>query len=239
MSSWGFDKEGTQNAGGANTEDFLVRGFQPFSSADSIASKRNVIGTDLGWVRRVSYTDTHGNARKKEEVIVAAHPGGGSNTYAGPLHLGFPDITQVYVTLNANNVISANTPAEIYVVFNQPVKVKPSSNVMTIAVANTAGGNNINAYLLAQGPAGNTGINANNTLIFTTPEIQGGTGSAKGTYKVEAQSISVTGGGNPIYNPEIGVTASANLTIVGAVSNNMVNGTGTIITTFQVSPEGV
>ena len=110
---------------------------------------------------------------------------------------------------------------------------------MTIAIANTAGGNNINAYLLAQGPAGNTGINANNTLIFTTPEIQGGTGSAKGTYKVEAQSISVTGGGNPVYNPEIGVTASANLTIVGAVSNNMVNGTGTIITTFQVSPEGV
>ena len=63
MSSWGFDKEGTQNAGGANTEDFLVSGFQPFYEADSIASKRNVIGTDLGWVRRVNYTDTHGNAR--------------------------------------------------------------------------------------------------------------------------------------------------------------------------------
>lgn len=239
MSTWGFDKEGTQNAGGANTEDFLVRGFQPFHQADSIASKRNVIGTDLGWVRRVNYTDTHGNARKKEEVIVAAHPGGGSNTYAGPLHLGFPDISQIYVTLNANNVVSANTPAIVHVVFNQPVQVKPSSNVMSIAIANTAGGNNINAYLLAQGAAGNTGINANNTLIFTTPAIQGGTGSAKGTYKVQAQAISVAGGGNPIYNPEIGVTASANLTIVGAVSNNMVDGAGSIITTFQVSPEGV
>lgn len=239
MSSWGFDKEGTQNAGGANTEDFLVRGFQPFEQADSIASKRNVIGTDLGWVRRTNYTDTHGNARKKEEVLVAAHPGSGSNSYAGALHLGFPDITQVYVRLNANNVVSANTTANVYVVFNQPVQVKPSSNVMSIAVANTVGGNNINAYLLAQGPAGNTGIDANNTLIFTTPAIQGGSGSAKGTYKVQAQAITVAGGGNPIYNPEIGVSASANLTIVGAVSNNMLNGPGGIITTFQVSPEGV
>jgi hypothetical protein len=93
--------------------------------------------------------------------------------------------------------------------------------------------------LLAQGAAGNTGINANNTLIFTTPAIQGGTGSAVGTYKVESQAISVAGGGNPIYNPEIGVSASANLTIVGAVSNNMVDGSGLTITTFNVSPEGV
>ena len=153
--------------------------------------------------------------------------------------MGFPDIPQVYVTLNANNVVSANTSALIHVVFNQPVQVKPSSNVMSITVANTAGGNNINAYLLAQGAAGNTGINANNTLIFTTPAIQGGTGSAVGTYKVESQAISVAGGGNPIYNPEIGVSASANLTIVGAVSNNMVDGSGLTITTFNVSPEGV
>ena len=100
--------------------------------------------------------------------------------------MGFPDISQVYVTLNANNVVSANTSALVHVVFNQPVQVKPSSNVMSITVANTAGGNNINAYLLAQGAAGNTGINANNTLIFTTPAIQGGTGSAVGTYKVES-----------------------------------------------------
>ena len=110
---------------------------------------------------------------------------------------------------------------------------------MSIAIANTAGGNNINAYLLAQGAAGNTGIAANNTLIFTTPAIQGGTGSAKGTYKVQGQSITVAGGGNPVYNPEIGVTATANLTIVGAVSNNMLSGVGQTITTFQVSPGGV
>lgn len=237
MSSWGFDKEGTQNAGGANTEDFLVRGFQPFHQADSVASKRNVIGTDLGWVRRVNYTDMHGNARKKEEVIVAANPGSGS--YADADHLGFPDISQIYVKLNVNGVVTANATANVYVVFNQPVKVKPSSNVMSIAIANTAGGNNINAYLLTQGAAGNTGIAANNTLIFTTPAIQGGTGSAKGTYKVQGQSITVAGGGNPVYNPEIGVTATANLTIVGAVSNNMLSGVGQTITTFQVSPGGV
>lgn len=237
MSNWGFRKEGTQNAGGANTEDFLVRGYQPFAEADNVASKRNVIGTDLGWVRRVNYTDTHGNARKKEEILVAAHPGGGSDTYAGPLHLGFPDISQIYVKLNANNVVSANTTANVYVVFNQPVKVKASSNVMSITVANTAGGNNINAYLASQGAGGLAGTNANNTLVFTTPEIQGGTGSARATYKIEAQSISVSG--NPVYNPEIGVQASANLTIVGAVSNNIVSGTGSIIGSFAVGPEGV
>ncbi len=239
MSTWGFDHEDTTSASGTDAAEGLKRGQQPFSSADSMASKRNVIGTSLGWVRRTNYTDTHGNARKKEEILVAAHPGGGSNSYADMIHLGNPDIAQIFVTLNANNVVSANTSAIVHVVFNQPVKVKPSSNVMSIAVANTAGGNNINAYLLAQGPAGNTGINANNTLIFTTPAIQGGTGSAKGTYKVEAQAITVAGGGNPIYNPEIGVVASANLTIVGAVSNNMLDGVGTKITSFQVSPEGV
>ena len=42
-----------------------------------------------------------------------------------------------------------------------------------------------------------------------------------------------------MYNPEIGVSATANLTIVGAVSNNVLNGVGGRITSFQVSAEGV
>ena len=239
MSTWGFDHEKNTSAAGDDPAEGQRRGQQPFSSADSMASKRNVIATSAGWVRRTNYTDTHGNARKKEEILVAAHPGSGSNSYADMIHLGPPDIAQVYVRLNANNVISANTTANVYVVFNQPVKVKPSSNIMHIVVANTAGGNNINAYLYAQGAAGNTGIDANNTLIFTTPAIQGGTGSAKGTYKVQSQSITVAGGGNPVYNPEIGVSATANLTIVGAVSNNVLNGVGGRITSFQVSAKGV
>ena len=63
------------------------------------------------------------------------------------------------------------------------------------------------------------------------------TGSAKGTYQINAQSFGVTG--NPIYNPEISTVCSANLTITGAVANNLLDGAGSRITTFTVSPKGV
>jgi hypothetical protein len=45
--------------------------------------------------------------------------------------------------------------------------------------------------------------------------------------------------GNPLYNPEIGTTAAANLVITGAVSNGLNNSIGSRITSFQVSPKGV
>ena len=71
-----------------------------------------------------------------------------------------------------------------------------------------------------------------------TPKLQGGTGSAKGTYKINAQSIGVTG--SPVYNPEASAqTGTANLVITGSVSNNLLNFAGDVITTFQVSPKGV
>ena len=233
MSSWGFNRESTQNASGANTVAGIKAGYQPFASADTVASKRNVVATSKGWVRRQNKTDTHGNVRTIDEVLVAAHPGSGlaynSNTY-----LGQADIAQIYVKLNANNTLSANVSANLYVVFNSPIRVKPSSNAMSITIANTAGGAGANAVFTAQ-TASNL-IGANNTLVFAMPALQGGTGSAAATYQVNAQSIAVTG--NPIYNPEQTVTHSANLTITGAVANNLLDLVGNRITTFTVTPGG-
>jgi len=230
MSGWDFRKEGTQVASGANTVAGMKAGYQPFYEAGNMASKRNVISTTQGWVRRVWK-----GARKQEEVLVAAAPGSGYY-YTSNAYLHFPDVAQMYVKLNANGVISANVSSNLYVVFNSPVKVKASSNLISIAVANTVGGNTANAHIVTQGAA-HAGENANNTLVFVMAPLRGGTGSAKGTYQIAGQAISGTG--NPVYNPEVATTCSANLTISGAVANNLLDGAGTRISTFQVSPKGV
>ena len=73
-------------------------------------------------------------------------------------------------------------------------------------------------------------------MLFRS-KLQGGSGSAKATYHINAQSITVTG--NPLYNPEQGTTHAANLVITGAVANNLSNGWGNRITNFTVSPKGV
>ncbi len=234
MSTWDFRRESTATVAGANTVAGILAGYQPFVEADNIASKRNVIATSKGWVRRQNKTDSDGNKRVIDEVLVAAAPGSGlyynSNTY-----LGKADIAQMYVKLNANGVISANVSANLYIVFNSPIKFKNSGNAMAINLSNTIGGNTGVARFTAQ-TASNL-INANNTLIFTMPPLQGGAGSVKGTYHVNAQAITVTG--MPLYNPEQNTTHVANVTITGAVANNLLNGAGTRITNFQVSPKGV
>ena len=244
MALWGFSRESTQVASGANTEAGIRKGYRPLPQSGGIghsfdtegggyANKRNVIATTKGWVRRINRT-SDGTNRQFDEVLVAAAPGGGfyytSNTY-----LGGPDICEIYVKLNANGVISANVSSNLYVVFNSPVHLRASSNALSINLANTAGGNNGVARIVASAAA--RANVANNVMIFTMPKLRGGTGSAKATYHINAQSISVTG--NPLYNPEIGITASANLVITGAVANNLARFNGERIVNFQVSPKGV
>ena len=234
MSTWDFRRESTATKSGANTVAGILAGYQPFAEADNIASKRNVIATSKGWVRRQNKTDSDGNKRTMDEVLIAAAPGSGlyynSNTY-----LGKADIAQMYIKLNANSVISANVSANLYVVFNGPIKFKNSGNAMSINIANTIGGNHAVARFTAQ--TSSNLIGANNTLIFTMPKLQGGAGSAKATYHINAQAITVTG--MPLYNPEQTTTHSANVTITGAVANNLLNFAGTKIINFQVSPKGV
>ena len=230
MSSWGFGRESTQVASGANTAAGIVKGFQPFVQAGNEASKRNVIITNKGWVRR-----EHRGSRQIEEVIVAANPGVQNKDYSSNTYTGNPDISQIYVKLNANGYIGANTTgANLHVVFNAPIHHKASGNLCTVVVSNTVGGN-IGNTLFANTAAQGRIINANNTLVFRMPKLQGGTGNAKATYKIQAQSIRVHQGGNPLYNPDDGTTQAANLVITGAVSNNLLDGAGARIGTFQVA----
>tara|TARA_B100001115_G_C15813170_1_gene403393 strand:+ start:238 stop:963 length:726 start_codon:yes stop_codon:yes gene_type:complete len=235
MSAWGFSPESGQNAAGANTIAARAKGFQPYYAFDGgggMASKRNVIATNKGWVRR-----EHVGSRVKEEIIVAANPGDtGGKDYTSNTFLNSPDVCQIFVKLNANGYIGANVAsANLHVVFNTPIHHKASGNLVTVVVSNTIGGN-IGNTLFANTAAQGRIINANNTLVFRMPPLQGGSGSAAATYKVAAQTIRVNGGGNPLYNPDDGTAMpAANLVITGAVANNLLDGAGVRISTFQVA----
>ena len=246
MPLWGFSRESTQVASGANTEAALKKGYRPLPTSGGVghsydlpdggsyANKRNVIATSAGWVRRTNRT-SDGNQRQFDEVLVAANPGSGFR-YTSNTYLGGPDIVEIFVKLNANGVISANASgANLYVVFNMPVHLRASSNGLTINISNTSGGNHGIARITASAAA--RANVANNVLVFTMPKLQGRAGSLKATYHINAQSILVTG--NPLYNPEQGTTHAANLVITGAVANGLSNGWGARITDFTVSPRGV
>lgn len=237
MPLWDFRRESTQLATGANTVAARVKGYQaPVVAGDAgeMAEKRNVIATSAGWVRRENR-----GTRTIDQVIVAANPGVSNIDYTSNTHLGQSDIAQIYVKLNANGYISANsTNANLYVVFNTPITFRASGNLVSITVSNTASGNAAVARFantVAQGRI----VNANNTLVFRLPKLQANTTAAASTiatYKIGAQSLSVTG--MSLYNPDDGITSTANLVITGAVSNNLLNGIGQRVTTFQVRAGG-
>jgi len=244
MALWGFSRESNQVASGANTVAGIVKGYRPLPQVSGSeepdaggniqnANKRNVIATSKGWVRRVNRT-SDGNQRQFDEVLVAANPGSGFS-YTSNTYLGRPDICEIFVKTNANNVISANVSANLYVVFNMPVHLRASSNALSISISNTAGGNHAVARIAASAAA--RANVANNVLVFTMPKLQGRTGSLKATYHINAQSILVTG--NPLYNPEQGTTHAANLVITGATANALSNSWGNRIINFTVSPKGV
>ena len=249
MAQWGFSRENSQVKSGANTEASLKAGQQPFGgTTDGIEPwKRNVVATTAGWVRRTNKTPTTGAVRQHDEILIAGSPGresgGGSVafTYVANTNLGPADISEIFVKLNANNVISANVAANLYVVFNQPVHFKASGNSFHLQLSNTAGGNHGRA-VFATGRRAN---GANNILVFVMPKLQGRSGSLKATYHINAAAkffgptTGVAVVGMPLYNPEIGITAAANTTITGAVANGLNNGFGTRIVNFTVSPKGV
>jgi hypothetical protein len=219
MSSWDFRKEGTHDAAGANTVAGLKAGYQPYAEADNLASKRNVIATEKGWVRR-QIKRTDGNPpRIIDEVLVAAHPGGGTGAvasgYANSSHLGFPDIAQVYTSASSFSKAVSNT-ISIYVVFNEPIAHGGSAGDLKLPVANTAGGNNA-LVAVATAVNSNTGIvNANNTLVFEFTTISD---DDVGTYSVGAGAITnATATAVDVYSLNTG-GESANLVITGAVSN--------------------
>jgi hypothetical protein len=215
MPGWDFRGESTHPAAGANNAAGRIAGYQPFyflgRDSDN-AYKRNVIKTTKGWVRRQNKTDLNSNARTQDEILVAA---------GDKITTGSPDIAQVYVSGSP----VGNTSANVYVVFNQAIHFVggTSGNNMTITLANTAGGNHAVA-ICNSNPTSHPLLNANNTLTFVYKTQGGGSGTATGTYQVNAQSISVTGGGHSLRG--VGTGPYANLVITGAVANNL--GTWTV-----------
>lgn len=239
MPLWDFRRESTQLATGANTLAGRAKGYQaPFVAGDSqeMVEKRSMIATAAGWVYRVIRNRGLASQRIIDQTIVAANPAVQGMDYTSNNYLGKPDIAQIYVKLNANGFFSANVAgANLYVVFNTPIAFRNSGNLCSITIANTVSGNAAVAYF--SNTSSGSIDNANNTLVFRLPRLQS-KGSNAATYKIQSQSISVAGGGNPLYNPEDGIWASANLVITGAVSNNLLNTTGNRITTFQVKSRG-
>ena len=60
-----------------------------------------------------------------------------SKDYSSNTYTGNPDISQIFVKLNANGYIGGNTTgANLHVVFNAPIHHKASGNLCTIVVAN-------------------------------------------------------------------------------------------------------
>ena len=214
MPSWKFTRESQEEASGTVAGAGMKSGNQPFSSAHHLASKRNIIATDAGWVRR-QIKQTDGNApRILDEILVAAHPGDGFS-YAANTHLGNPDIAQIYI---ANSSPAVGDTVTVGVVFNEPVKHSGAAGALKLIVANTAAGQTLQANAVASNS--NTGIiNANNTLVFTF-----NTGTA-GSYKIQAQTIAnnTTAAAN-VVTLNAG-SLSANLVVTGAVSNTV----GTIV----------
>ena len=219
---FGFSKETKQSLLGANTDATLRAGYRPYNF-DTKAKRRDVILTDKGWVRRTNHNSVHGGVRQKDEILVAAHPGGGSNSYASAAHAGGPDICDIFLganTATGNTNFVTGTDFEIKVVFNEPVAhVGAVAPRLKLVLANTVSGqNSLTANALAVNS--NTGIEgANNTLVFTCKPASNA--NRAGTYKIGAQTIVKLGSGTANLASLNSNRITANLVINAAVSNSL------------------
>lgn len=225
MSSWDFRREKNQDNTGStssNPSGGLKAGFQPFPTAGSLASKRNVIATEKGWVRRIHRNNNDGSGtRQIDEILVAANPAA-SGGYAADSFLGNPDIAQIYLADSTNtpltsSTIANNTSFKAHVVFNEPIKYSGGGKIK-LTFTNVA---NSSITMVAQSTVSNsnTGIlNANNTLIFAF------TSGPAGSYKINAQTLS-NATSSAVSLLSLNNSESANLVVTGAVSNSI----GTII----------
>ena len=226
MPLWGFGKDTENTASGANTVAGIKYGFQPFGGAtDGRESwKRNVVATNQGWVRRRNINKDGANSQR-DEILVAANPGISNDGYANVAYLGFPEITQIYLSTNSTggNALVRNGTANLYVVFNEPVRHKGGTGFIRLTLSNTAGGNNLIATANAKASTSSTDIiNANNTLVFRFKP------AVAGTYKVGAQTLAFgnsagsTGFTANLVSLNISTNGAeaANSVIAGSVSNN-------------------
>ena len=169
MALWGFSRESTQVATGSNTVAGIVKGYRPLPQVSGtnqpdgnngniqVANKRNVIATSMGWVRRVNKTDVHGNVRQFDETLIAASPGYGFN-YNANTYLGNPDIVEIYVKTNANNVTgvlaAANTVNALVLAGIKQMAVGATALPATFTPATISVARTIPKVYLAFHPAG-------------------------------------------------------------------------------------
>lgn len=219
---FGFSKETKQSLLGANTDATLRAGYRPYNF-DTKAKRRDVILTDKGWVRRTINNSIHGGVRIRDEILVAAHPGAGSNSYASAAHAGGPDICDIFLganTATGNSNFVTGTDFEIKVVFNEPVAhVGAVAPRLKLVLANTVSGQN---SLTANASAvnSNTGIEgANNTVVFKCKPASAS--NVAGTYKIGAQTIVKLGSGTANLASLNSNRITANLVINAAVSNSL------------------
>lgn len=211
MSLWDFRHEDASTKAGANTQAGIKAGQQPFAGNWTQREKRNVILTDIGWVRRTNGSGGRAG-RVHDEILVSAHPGGGdNNSYSSNAHAEHPDISQIY--FQSGGAVSNGGIANVYVVFNQPLINAGLTGKLKLTVANTSGGNAVVAYA-NNGNDSNTVIGANNTVVFrfVTP--------GAGTYKVNSQTIANATSTSANLSSRNTGTRVANLEITGAVSNS-------------------
>tara|TARA_B110000211_G_scaffold233737_1_gene300795 strand:+ start:3543 stop:4184 length:642 start_codon:yes stop_codon:yes gene_type:complete len=197
-----------------STWDFTT-GAQPLPEADNVASKRNVVATEKGWVRQQAYTDTHGNVRVKEEVIVAAHPGPSQvGGYTNAANLGEPDITLIQLganTITGSSTFKTTVEMEVFVTWNEPFAA--TADVVLTAKDIVSGANTI--VFTSTGPESPDYV-ANNTLLFKgTPTV-----TAVGQYKFETADL-LTSVAPPTSTNSDGEPVS--LTIAGPVSNSVIS----------------
>jgi hypothetical protein len=212
---WDFRNQSTQDTKGANTAAGFVAGYQPFNQADTLSSKRNVVATDKGWVRRQNYTDVHGTVRVKEEVLVAAHPGGASG-YESAAYLGSPDISILQTDKDAYTTSETVT---LYVTFNEPLVV--NANV-DIVLTERGGATSSFTSNTTNDPGTSVAkfyeYGANNTLVFVGGPL------AAGNWKVMSQTLS-TLGTVLSWNTD---GEAADLAVQAPVSNTLMSSTGSV-----------
>jgi hypothetical protein len=130
----------------------------------------------------------------------------------------------MYTSSNSTGgtALARTATANLYIVFNEPIRNKGGKGFMRVRVANTVTGNTLIATGTADTAVPTNIINANNTLVLAFKP------STAGTYKVNSNTIvfsSATGGSFTANLVSMNISTngaeSANLMISGAVSNNM------------------
>ena len=226
MSDWDFRKESNEtNEGDVGSVASFKAGMQPCEVADVKSSKRNVIATNKGWVRRTiknNGTDTTG-VRVHDEVLVAA----GDKTTAALL--GFPNIAEVWMSAADTSAVASGTVCNVYVVFNEPIKHSGLAGALKMAAfANTDSDSNNTIVATATNSNANTGItHANNTMVFSfTPSTNGGDA---GSYKIVSGATAIINSTSVAVNcvSTNSGNRAANLHVTAAVSNTL--GTFTIV----------